>query len=138
LFENIFSRTQVDFVQNIFLPRLIRKNLWINSIEHLVSCDADIGDQQNREDQMSEKPKQRLTTRRVAERYSVSTRTIARWRQNPAIGFPAPAVSINGRDYYDEEPLDQFDRECVLKATVGRPRIRCIEFTKGSDEKARP
>jgi hypothetical protein len=42
------------------------------------------------------------------------------------------------RDYYDEERLDQFDRECVLKATVGRPRIRRIEFTKGSDEKARP
>jgi hypothetical protein len=84
---------------------------------------------------MSEKPKQRLTTRRVAKRYSVSTRTITRWRQNPAIGFPAPAVSINGRDYYDEEQLDQFDRECVLKATIGRPRARC---TKESDEKARP
>ncbi len=81
---------------------------------------------------MSERPKQRLTTRRVAERYSVSTRTVARWRQNPAIGFPAPAFSINGRDYYDEEQLDQFDRECVLK----RPRARDIEVTKGSNEKA--
>jgi Homeodomain-like domain len=117
---------------------MVRSNLWINSIEYLDSCDADIGDQQNHEDQRSEKPKQRLTTRRVAKRYGVSTRTIARWRQNPAIGFPASAASINGRDYYDEERLDQFDRECVLKATVGRPRIRRIEFTKGSDEKARP
>jgi hypothetical protein len=69
---------------------------------------------------MSTEPKQYLNSNKTARRYGVSKRTIARWQQDPSIGFPRPAVSINGRNYHDEAQLDQFDRECVLKATAGR------------------
>jgi hypothetical protein len=38
----------------------------------------------------------------VAERYSVSPRTIDRWDDTPDLGFPPP-IYIRGRKYRDEE-----------------------------------
>jgi hypothetical protein len=50
----------------------------------------------------------RLPTRRVAERYNVSTRSIERWANDPNLGFPQPLV-INKRKYWSEAELEQFD-----------------------------
>ena len=50
-----------------------------------------------------------LPTRHVAKRYSVSSRSIDRWVENPALNFPQP-LQINGRNYFNEGELDEFDR----------------------------
>jgi hypothetical protein len=40
---------------------------------------------------------------------------------NPSFRWAKPVLSINGRDYFDEEKLDQFDHECLLIATLSGP-----------------
>jgi hypothetical protein len=52
---------------------------------------------------------QRLPTRAVATRYGVSTRSIERWTASPDLGFPRPLI-INGRKYWAEVELDDFDK----------------------------
>jgi hypothetical protein len=52
---------------------------------------------------------QKLTTRRVCLRYGVSDRTVARWERDPSLKFPQ-AFLINGRKYFDEDALTQWDR----------------------------
>lgn len=54
-----------------------------------------------------------LPTRVVARRYSVVGRSIDRWIDNPALGFPKP-IRINGRNYFDEAELDEFDKRRAL------------------------
>jgi DNA-binding transcriptional MerR regulator len=49
-----------------------------------------------------------LPTKQVADRYGVTSRTVERWRRNPALNFPA-ALNINGRNYQDEDEVDAFD-----------------------------
>jgi hypothetical protein len=56
-----------------------------------------------------DEPSKKLPTRQVCRRYNVSDRTVARWENNPALGFPQ-AIKINKRKYYDETELTQFDR----------------------------
>ena len=52
----------------------------------------------------------KLPTRVVCERYGgVSDRTIARWERDPSLNFPQPTV-INGRKYYEEDQLTEWDR----------------------------
>jgi hypothetical protein len=46
----------------------------------------------------------------VARRYGVTLRTIHRWDNDPALGFPKP-ININGRLYRDSDELDAFDRQ---------------------------
>jgi hypothetical protein len=53
--------------------------------------------------------------RGVAERYGVTTRSVDRWRNDPNVGFPAPAMQINDRCYWAAEDLDAFDAECVRR-----------------------
>ena len=50
----------------------------------------------------------------VDARYGISNRTRARWKNNPALNFK-PSLVINGREYYDEEFLDSWDREQAAK-----------------------
>ena len=47
-------------------------------------------------------------TRKVAERYSTSTRTIERWEIDPTLNFPKP-IKIKRRKYWYEDELDEFD-----------------------------
>ena len=54
---------------------------------------------------------------RVAERYSVSTRSLARWDNTPELGFP-PVVRIRGRRYRSVEALDEWDRTNARKAAA--------------------
>jgi DNA-binding transcriptional MerR regulator len=56
-----------------------------------------------------------LPTKQVAERYAVTPRTIERWRRNPDLNFPA-ALNINGRNYQDQDELDQFDERQAARA----------------------
>jgi hypothetical protein len=50
-----------------------------------------------------------LNSRRLAERYGVSMRTIPRWLERKII--PAPDFVINTRGYWFEETLDEADRK---------------------------
>jgi hypothetical protein len=45
----------------------------------------------------------------VDERYGICSRTRARWKKDPRLNFPKPAVIINGREYYDEDHLLVFE-----------------------------
>jgi hypothetical protein len=53
---------------------------------------------------------------KVAQRYGVVLRTLARWDANRSLGFPAPTV-INKRKYRDSRQLDEFDRTRALAST---------------------
>jgi hypothetical protein len=46
----------------------------------------------------------------VAKRYHVSTRTLPRWDENPALGFPPP-IRINNRKYRRLRDLERWERE---------------------------
>jgi|HubBroStandDraft_3_1064219.scaffolds.fasta_scaffold789947_2 hypothetical protein len=50
----------------------------------------------------------------TAARYHVTTRTIDRWHRDEKLGFPEPIV-INGRNYYREDELSEFDRRCARR-----------------------
>jgi hypothetical protein len=56
-----------------------------------------------------------LPKRQVAERYSVSTRTVDRWVADLKLGFARPVV-IRGRAYFTETELEQFERRRVAAA----------------------
>ena len=51
-----------------------------------------------------------LPDRKVAERYGVSVRTLARWDQIPDLGFPPPTY-IRSRKYRKVELLQHFERD---------------------------
>lgn len=46
----------------------------------------------------------------IAARYQRHPRTISRWQNDPEVGFPAPDLTINSRNYWSAETLDAFDR----------------------------
>jgi hypothetical protein len=59
-------------------------------------------------------PGRKLPTRLLCERFNVCDRTIARWQLDPKLGFPSPIV-INGRKYYDENKVVQWERDQASK-----------------------
>ena len=46
---------------------------------------------------------------KTAHRYGVSDRTIVRWEQDPALGFPQP-MHVNGRKFYPLDELEAWER----------------------------
>jgi hypothetical protein len=56
---------------------------------------------------------------KVAKRYSVDKRTLARWDEKPEMGFP-PLIYINGLRYRDEGKLDEFDAARVRASMLER------------------
>jgi hypothetical protein len=64
---------------------------------------------------MSENKPVLLSEKRVAERYDVTTRTLVRWDETPALRFPPP-ILINGRRYRDVSKLDAWDAAMARKA----------------------
>jgi hypothetical protein len=56
-----------------------------------------------------------IADRRVAERYDVSVRTLARWDETPGLGFPPP-IYIRDRRYRELAKLDEWDRSNARKA----------------------
>jgi predicted DNA-binding transcriptional regulator AlpA len=45
----------------------------------------------------------------VEARYGVTDMTIWRWLKNPKLGFPQPTMTVNGRRYWDEAELRQWE-----------------------------
>jgi hypothetical protein len=43
-------------------------------------------------------------------RYGVVRETITKWKNNPKLNFPKPAAIINGREFFDEPELDEWDQ----------------------------
>jgi hypothetical protein len=63
-----------------------------------------------------------LSDRRVAERYDVSVRTLARWDETAGLGFPLP-IYIRDRRYRALAALEAWDRSNARKAaTQIKPR----------------
>jgi hypothetical protein len=63
-----------------------------------------------------------LSDRRVAERYDVSVRTLARWDETAGLGFPPP-IYIRDRRYRALAALETWDRRNARKAaTQIKPR----------------
>jgi predicted DNA-binding transcriptional regulator AlpA len=58
-----------------------------------------------------------LPTRQVCERYHVTDRTIDRWIQDEALGFPQP-IMINKRRYFRERRLLDWERDRAKKNGV--------------------
>jgi hypothetical protein len=57
----------------------------------------------------------KVPTRGVCTRYGVCDRTIARWERDEKLSFPQPTV-INGRKYFDEDALNDWERAHASKA----------------------
>jgi hypothetical protein len=53
-----------------------------------------------------------LPMRDVCARYRVTDRTVERWLDDEALGFPAP-IYINRRRYFRERELIEFERRRV-------------------------
>jgi hypothetical protein len=60
------------------------------------------------------KNSRRIPNKDVAARYGVGVRTIDNWLADEKLGFPTPLV-INGRKYYVEDELDEFDRRATFR-----------------------
>jgi DNA-binding transcriptional MerR regulator len=59
-----------------------------------------------------QRSKRRLSTRAMCERYGVVDRTIDRWS---AAGILPPPLVINRRRYWDEDELEQRERDMTHK-----------------------
>ncbi len=65
-------------------------------------------------DQVSTYARRLLSARRVADRYSIHIRSLARWVARKVI--PPPDEIINDRRYWYDTTLDQADRDRTRKA----------------------
>ena len=61
-----------------------------------------------------------LSRRQQAERYGKSTKTMERWADDPALGYPAE-IDINGRKLRKLSELEAWERErAAIAATMPR------------------
>jgi hypothetical protein len=54
----------------------------------------------------------------LAHRYSVSTRTVDRWKANPKLEFPPPDLVINAREYRKVTTIEAWERRRATTATL--------------------
>jgi predicted site-specific integrase-resolvase len=80
--------------------------------------------------------KRLLPTRQVSQRYGVTPRTVDRWRRQMII--PPPDLTINNRNYWDEEGLDRNDRRRVAERAALRDRPAPTEKGLKVSRPARP
>jgi hypothetical protein len=60
----------------------------------------------------------KLPTKKVAERYSVTPRSIERWEADERLGFPKP-LKIHMRKYWSLNDLEKWERKLpTLKASA--------------------
>jgi hypothetical protein len=64
-----------------------------------------------------------LTRRHQAKRYSVSTRTIDRWSDDPNVGLPAE-IDIAGRKFRKLSDLESWERARAAVAAANRAILR--------------
>ena len=62
----------------------------------------------------SETTGRKLPSSAVCARYGINRRTLGRWMVDPNMGFPSP-MTINGKHYFDEAKLEEFERLSVSK-----------------------
>jgi hypothetical protein len=61
-----------------------------------------------------------LSRRKQAERYDKSIKTIERWGDDPALGYP-PEIDINGRKFRKLSDLEAWERQrAAIAATMPR------------------
>jgi hypothetical protein len=53
----------------------------------------------------------------LAHRYSVSTRTVDRWKDNPKLNFPPPDLVINQREYRKVTTIEAWERKRATTPT---------------------
>jgi hypothetical protein len=111
-------------------------NTFANILARLAALEQAVGVAQLRTE---DRPRRRLPTVAVAQRYNVVPRTIDRWAKDPELEFPAAEV-INRRRYWDEDSLDAWDqariRNSVSNAEAARPR-RSGSSVEGAMDHAR-
>jgi hypothetical protein len=58
-------------------------------------------------------------------RYRRHPKTLKRWQDNPAVGFPPPDLEINGIEYWLDSTLDAFDdRQRAAARPANKQRAR--------------
>ena len=73
---------------------------------------------------------------KVAKRYGVDKRTLARWDKKSELGFPG-AIFINGLRYRDGDKLDEFDAARVRASMLerhGERHERRVAHAKSASE----
>jgi hypothetical protein len=89
--------------------------------------------------------KRALWPSRVVREYfgGVVARTLNRWKNDPALGFPQP-TTINGLDYYDPQQIEDFALRCravaeheAKKAAEGKAAVE-VQATNKTDAAAQP
>jgi hypothetical protein len=53
--------------------------------------------------------RQLIPNSKLPQRYGSTREAIFRWKRDPELNFPKPAMTINGRDFYDEEDLNAWE-----------------------------
>jgi hypothetical protein len=74
-----------------------------------------------------------LSRRKQAERYDKSNKTIERWGDDPALGYP-PEIDINGRKFRKLSDLEVWERKRAAIAAT-RPRKPWIATAPKADER---
>jgi hypothetical protein len=70
------------------------------------------------ENEAENRPDKKLPTKKVAERYSVTVRSIERWGADEKLGFPKP-LKIHMRKYWSLAELEKWERRLpTLKASA--------------------
>jgi hypothetical protein len=64
-----------------------------------------------------------LTRRQQGQRYQCSTRTIARWGEDPRLGYP-PEIDANGRRLRRLSDLEAWERGRAAVAAANRDLLR--------------
>jgi DNA-binding transcriptional MerR regulator len=64
--------------------------------------------------------KRALPTRRVAERYGVSPRTVKRWQTSGVL--PPPDLTVNLRHYWFLTTLEQTERSRIAGQAIDAPQ----------------
>src|SRR5262249_39055301 len=81
----------------------------------LISCFHDLSVSW-KDGPMSDDADDRLLTRpMVAQRYSVTTKTVQSWQDRPGLDFPQPLV-IAGRTYWRTSQLAEWERQRATQA----------------------
>jgi hypothetical protein len=60
----------------------------------------------------------RLTGRLVAKRYAVDSRTLLRWKNDAQLGFPKPALTVHGRNYWALSALEAWEQSLPRKKSA--------------------
>ena len=50
----------------------------------------------------------------LAHRYKVTTRTVDRWKNNPALNFPKADLIVLGREYRKVETIETWERQRAI------------------------